>query len=186
MMSDIDKTSYSLSEVLELLAYQVMYPSLKGGLLAYANDALNLENKIKELEADGDHNLGKYMACSERYEVLLEESKKLRAEHDEYKKVAALYQDENALLTTRLNELKAERRVMSDKSVAGIVPMKTLMPVFTTHEKEKIIDQVLHANKLLTELHDYVQMNIPGSRERALVLTKLEEAHHWLISTQAT
>ncbi len=30
-----------------------------------------------------------------------------------------------------------------------------------------------------------VKMNIPGSRERALTLTKLEEAHFWLVATQA-
>jgi hypothetical protein len=74
---------------------------------------------------------------------------------------------------------------MTDKSMAGITPLKTLMPVLITTQKEEITDQVLQANKMLTELHDYVQMNIPGSRERALVLTKLEEAHHWLVSTQA-
>jgi len=71
------------------------------------------------------------------------------------------------------------------KSVSSIVPMKTLMPVISCPGHENTLDEVITANKMIAELHDYIQMNIPGSRERALVLTKIEETQHWLVATQA-
>lgn len=62
--------------------------------------------------------------------------------------------------------------------LGGIKPMKTLMPVMergdaTTEEQEA----VLKATSMLTMVHDHIQDKIPGSRERSIALTKIEEAH---------
>jgi len=45
----------------------------------------SLQQKVYRLEAYGDNNLGKFLACSERYGVLLEESNELRDERDNLK-----------------------------------------------------------------------------------------------------
>ena len=73
------------------------------------------------------------------------------------------------------------KREMKEQPIAGITPMKTLMPVIPNSNT----DNLLKINKKLNEIHDDVQVLIAGSRERALLLTKLEEAHHWLTACGA-
>lgn len=62
--------------------------------------------------------------------------------------------------------------------LGGIKPMKTLMPVVErVNVTESEQSAVLKATAMLTEVHDHIQETVPGSRERSIALTKIEEAH---------
>ncbi len=56
--------------------------------------------------------------------------------------------------------------------------MKALMPVMirgdVTDGEEAA---VIKATSILSAAHDHIQDKVPGSRERSIALTKIEEAH---------
>lgn len=68
------------------------------------------------------------------------------------------------------------------KAPATITPLKMLMPVVANGN----VDECISIQKKLTGVHDEIQSDIPPSRERALMLTKLEEASHWLAACSST
>lgn len=78
----------------------------------------------------------------------------------------------------RFAEDKRKREMKKEIPIAGINPIKQVMPVVTNDQTEEVIK----LNKLLVALHDEAQITLKGSRERALFLTKLEESHFHLIT----
>lgn len=49
-----------------------------------------------------------------------------------------------------------------------------------TDEEEKVFDHVLYFHTKFAELIKDVEKKIPSSRERSLVITKLQEADMWM------
>lgn len=63
----------------------------------------------------------------------------------------------------------------------GIVEGKPFYENFTmTPEEEKVFDSVLDFHEKFTELIKDVEKKVPSSRERSLVITKLQEADMWM------
>ena len=49
-----------------------------------------------------------------------------------------------------------------------------------TDEEEEVFDSVMEFHETFDELIDQVKKKIPSSRERSLVITKLQEADMWM------
>ena len=49
-----------------------------------------------------------------------------------------------------------------------------------TDEEEKVFDSVMEFHETFDELIEQVKKKIPSSRERSLVITKLQEADMWM------
>ena len=61
-----------------------------------------------------------------------------------------------------------------------IVEGKSFDDLVMTDEEEKVFDSVMEFHDEFDELIDRVKAEIPSSRERSLVITKLQEAEMWL------
>lgn len=63
----------------------------------------------------------------------------------------------------------------------AIVEGKSFYEDFTmTPEEERTFDSVLDFHKKFSELIAEIEKKIPSSRERSLVITKLQEADMWM------
>lgn len=49
-----------------------------------------------------------------------------------------------------------------------------------TDEEKRVFDSVMELHDKIARIVDTVENNIPSSRERSLVITKLQEADMWL------
>ena len=52
--------------------------------------------------------------------------------------------------------------------------------VMTNEEEEEVFDSVMEFHETFDELIEQVKKKIPSSRERSLVITKLQEADMWM------